>query len=123
MADDMAVFLPGGDCLSVIFGCAHAGGINTLDHIIRQTGNLPVDTLIGGLHLAEASPERMDRTLAALRSLAPKRLGFCHCTGAPAIHRIWSEFPEACLEVHAGKRLILAGETAPLSAGSHHAGL
>jgi len=97
----------GGGVLSVIFGCAHAGAINTLDHIFRQTGCLPVHTLIGGLHLAAASAGRMDRTVAALRSLAPKRMGFCHCTGASALHRIWSEFPGACQEIHVGKRLIL----------------
>ncbi len=107
MDDDMAVFLPGSAGLSVIFGCAHAGGINTLDHIFGQTGNLPVHTLIGGLHLAAASPDRMNRTVAAFRALTPQRMGFCHCTGAPAIHRIWNEFPDACMEVHAGKRLIL----------------
>lgn len=111
IADDMAVFLPGGDGLSVIFGCAHAGGINTLDHIFRQTGKLPVNTLIGGLHLAAASPERMERTVAVLGSLAPQRLGFCHCTGAPAIHRIRSEFPDACIEVHVGQRIHFAGAT------------
>jgi len=107
MADDMAVYLPGKDRLSVIFGCAHAGGINTLEHISQFTGNLAVHTLIGGLHLAAASPERMDRTVAALRPLAPRRMGFCHCTGASAIHRLWSEFPDACMEVHAGKRIVL----------------
>jgi 7,8-dihydropterin-6-yl-methyl-4-(beta-D-ribofuranosyl)aminobenzene 5'-phosphate synthase len=110
MADDMAVYLPGKDSLSVIFGCAHAGGINTLEHISQFTGALPVHTLIGGLHLAAASPERMDRTVVALRSLEPRRMGFCHCTGVPAIHRLWSEFPKACMEVHVGKRLILSGE-------------
>ncbi len=105
MADDMAVYLPGPDSLSVIFGCAHAGGINTLEHISRQTGNLPLHALIGGLHLGGASRERMDRTIASLRSLAPKHLGFCHCTGAAAICRIWSAFPDACMEIHVGKRL------------------
>jgi 7,8-dihydropterin-6-yl-methyl-4-(beta-D-ribofuranosyl)aminobenzene 5'-phosphate synthase len=105
MADDMAVYLPGAGGLSVIFGCAHAGGINTLEHIFQHTGALPVHTLIGGLHLAEASPKRMARTLETLRALAPQRLGFCHCTGAHAIHQIWSEFPNAYMEVHVGKRL------------------
>jgi 7,8-dihydropterin-6-yl-methyl-4-(beta-D-ribofuranosyl)aminobenzene 5'-phosphate synthase len=105
IADDMAVYLPGKDSLSVIYGCAHAGGINTLEHISQFTGNLPVHTLLGGLHLAAASPERMDRTVAALRLLAPRRMGFCHCTGASAIHRLWSEFPDAGMEVHVGKRI------------------
>jgi len=113
MADDMAVFLPEAAGLSVIFGCAHAGGINTLDHIIRQTGNLPAHTLIGGLHLVASSPERMDRTVAALHAIAPVRMGFCHCTGVPAIHRIRSEFPDACMEVHVGKRIPLSGDHTP----------
>jgi len=108
MADDMAVFLPEPAGISVIFGCAHAGGVNTLDHIFRQTGNLPVDTLIGGLHLAAASPERMDRTVEFLRGLAPKRMGFCHCTGVNAVHRIWNGFPEARFEVHAGKKILFS---------------
>jgi len=108
IADDMALYLPGADGLSVIFGCAHAGCVNTLDHIIRQAGNTAVRTLIGGLHLAAASPERMDRTVEFLLSLMPQRLGFCHCTGAAAIHRIWSEFPDACVEIHSGKRIILS---------------
>jgi len=54
-----------------------------------------------------ALPERIARTLEALRSLAPQRMGFCHCTGANAVHRIWSEFPDANMEVHVDKRLSL----------------
>jgi 7,8-dihydropterin-6-yl-methyl-4-(beta-D-ribofuranosyl)aminobenzene 5'-phosphate synthase len=107
ITDDMALYLPGDDSLSVIFGCAHAGAINTLEHIFQQTGKLPVHTLIGGLHLAAASPARMDHTVAALRALSPQRMGFCHCTGVRAIHRLWNEFPSASLEVHVGKRLVL----------------
>jgi 7,8-dihydropterin-6-yl-methyl-4-(beta-D-ribofuranosyl)aminobenzene 5'-phosphate synthase len=110
IADDMALYLPGASRLSAIFGCAHAGGINTIDHIFRQTGNLPVHMLIGGLHLAAASPARMDRTVEFLRALAPRCMAFCHCTGAVAIHRIRSEFPDACMEVHVGTRLILSEE-------------
>ena len=105
IADDMALFVPGPEGLSVIFGCAHAGGINTLEHIFRQTGRLPVRTLFGGLHLAAATSERMEYTVGLLREIAPQRIGFCHCTGAKAVHRIWSEFPDACMEPHVGKRV------------------
>lgn len=107
LIDDMALYLPGPDRLSIIYGCAHAGAINTLDHIFQQTGELAVDTLIGGLHLAAASAERMDRTLAALHALNPRRMGFCHCTGGHAIRRIWQEFPNSSIEVHAGKQIAL----------------
>lgn len=104
MADDMALYLTGAAGLTVVLGCAHGGAINTLEHIFKQTGKVPVDTMVGGLHLAAASPERMDRTVAALRELSPRRMGFGHCTGAAAIHRLWNEFPAACVEIHAGKK-------------------
>jgi 7,8-dihydropterin-6-yl-methyl-4-(beta-D-ribofuranosyl)aminobenzene 5'-phosphate synthase len=107
IADDMSLYLPGPNRLSVVFGCAHAGSINTLEHIFKQTGNLPVDTLLGGLHLAAASPERMEKTLATLRKLSPRRMGFCHCTGIHAIHRLWNEFPEAFTAIHAGSRIVI----------------
>lgn len=104
IADDMSLYLPETDRLSVIFGCAHAGLINTLGHILKQIKNLPIDTLIGGLHLAAASPERMEKTIAALHKLSPRQMGFGHCNGAHAIHRLWNEFPAAIVELHAGKR-------------------
>jgi 7,8-dihydropterin-6-yl-methyl-4-(beta-D-ribofuranosyl)aminobenzene 5'-phosphate synthase len=103
--DDMALFLTGESGVSVIFGCAHAGAINTLDHIHHHTGRKSLDTLLGGLHLLAASPERMERTVAKLRSSAPKRMGFCHCTGQAAIRRLWNEFPDACMEMHVGAQI------------------
>lgn len=109
--DDMSLYLPRPEGLSVIFGCAHAGAVNTLDHVFQQTGKLPVHTLVGGLHLAAASAERMERTIETLRTLNPERMGFCHCTGAHAVHRLWNEFPAATMELHAGKRVTLADRT------------
>ena len=104
IADDMAVYLPGGKSVSVVFGCAHAGAINTLEHIFRHSGVRAVDTLLGGLHLAAASEQRMAHTLDALHALSPRRMGFCHCTGFQALHRIAREFPAACVEACAGSR-------------------
>lgn len=92
----------------MIFGCAHAGAINTLRHIARLTGDAPVRLLLGGLHLERATPRRMDETVRALRVCQPARMGFCHCTGLHAIRRLWDEFPDACLQAHAGLRLEFA---------------
>lgn len=103
--DDMALFIRGPGGLTVIFGCAHAGVVNTIEHIFNRFGPQPIDTLIGGLHLAAASPDRMKKTIAALRRYAPRRMGFCHCTGQRAIHRLWNEFPGICIDLHAGSRL------------------
>jgi len=105
IADDMALYLPRPEGLSVIFGCAHSGAINTLNHVLRQTGPCPLHTLIGGLHLLAASEDRIERTIRLLTTLAPRRLGFCHCTGTAASRKLWAAFPDVCTEVHVGKTL------------------
>jgi 7,8-dihydropterin-6-yl-methyl-4-(beta-D-ribofuranosyl)aminobenzene 5'-phosphate synthase len=101
IVDDMALFLPDG--LSVIFGCAHAGAVNTLAWIEATVGTRPTDALLGGLHLLAASEERMDRTVSALRACAPGRMAFGHCTGSKALHRLHAEFAPTTQELHVGQ--------------------
>jgi 7,8-dihydropterin-6-yl-methyl-4-(beta-D-ribofuranosyl)aminobenzene 5'-phosphate synthase len=105
LLDDQALYLPTAQGVIVICGCAHAGVVNTLSHIARLTRDVPVQALFGGLHLENASARRMDETVCTLRACRPRQMGFCHCTGLAAIRRLWSEFPGACLQAHAGRRL------------------
>jgi len=63
--------------------------------------------MLGGLHLESASPRRMDETIKALHVCRPQRMGFCHCTGFHAIRRLWDEFPQNCIQAHAGMRMEL----------------
>ncbi len=105
LLDDQAVFLPTPRGVIAICGCAHAGVVNTLDHIARLTSGAPVRALFGGLHLENAATRRMDETVRVLRERRPGQMGFCHCTGLAAGRRLWSEFPDACVAVHAGRRL------------------
>lgn len=104
LLDDQSVFLPTPEGVVVVFGCAHAGSVNTLQHIARLTQNAPVRALFGGLHLENASPRRMDETVRALRTCRPQKMGFCHCTGFHALRRLWEEFPHACVQAQAGSR-------------------
>jgi 7,8-dihydropterin-6-yl-methyl-4-(beta-D-ribofuranosyl)aminobenzene 5'-phosphate synthase len=96
LIDDQAAFIETQAGTIVILGCAHAGVINTLRHVQTLTGNSPIDTVIGGLHLLHASPERMDKTVTELRRLNVRRLLPCHCTGMAAVVRLWQEFPGRC---------------------------
>ena len=105
LLDDQAIYLPTPAGMIVVLGCAHAGMVNTLDRVARLSGDAPVRALLGGAHLENASPRRMDETVRALRSRQPVQMGFGHCTGLAAIRRFWSEFPGACLQLHAGLRL------------------
>jgi 7,8-dihydropterin-6-yl-methyl-4-(beta-D-ribofuranosyl)aminobenzene 5'-phosphate synthase len=105
LLDDQALYLKTRAGLVIILGCAHSGLVNTINYIRSLTGEKRIHTLIGGSHLESASPERLDKTLAALKTIAPERLGFCHCTGANALVRFWNEFPGKCFQAHAGMRL------------------
>ena len=102
LVDDQAAYIETPDGTIVILGCAHAGVINMLQYIQSLTNNRPVHTVIGGMHLLNASPERMDRTVAELRRLDVQRLLPCHCTGQAAVARLWNEFPGRCLPCAVG---------------------
>jgi 7,8-dihydropterin-6-yl-methyl-4-(beta-D-ribofuranosyl)aminobenzene 5'-phosphate synthase len=92
--DDQALYFGIPQGTVVVLGCAHSGVINTLHYIQNLTDHRPIHLLIGGMHLVAASSERMDRTVEELRRLDVHRLMPAHCTGFPAMARLWQEFPE-----------------------------
>ncbi len=96
LLDDQAAFVETQAGTVVILGCAHAGVINTLRHVQTLTDNHPIHTVVGGMHLLKASPERMNKTLAELRRLDVQDLRPCHCTGFAASARLWNEFKGRC---------------------------
>lgn len=106
IADDQALFFDTQHGVVVLLGCAHAGVVNTLRHVQRLTHHRPIHAVLGGMHLLAAGPERLDRTVAALRELGVQRLGPAHCTGAAATARLWTEFPKACMLCSVGSRFV-----------------
>lgn len=106
--DDQTVFFSGREGTVVVLGCAHAGVVNTLEHIRTLTHGAPLHTVMGGMHLLNADERRLDRTFAALRKLGVQRFGPNHCTGYTAAARFQHEFPGRCFQCAAGSRLELA---------------
>lgn len=100
--DDQSVFFETAKGTVVILGCAHAGVINILKHIQTLTNHRPIHTLIGGMHLINASEERINRTVDALRELNIQRIFPLHCTGFAAAARLWNEFPGQCTTAPVG---------------------
>ncbi len=90
--DDQALYFETAQGIVVVLGCAHAGIVNTLRYVQTLTGNRPIHTVMGGTHLVSASLERMDRTVEELRRIGIQRLMPAHCTGFPAMARLWHEF-------------------------------
>ena len=103
--DDQTVFFAGREGTVVVLGCAHAGVINTLEHIRTLTHGAPLHTVVGGMHLLNADERRLTETFAALRRLGVQRFGPNHCTGFYATTLFWREFPGHCFPCSAGSRL------------------
>ena len=96
LLDDQALYFDTKDGLVILLGCAHSGVVNTLEYVQHLTGGRPIHAILGGLHLLKASPERMEKTIAAFRRLEIWRLAPAHCTGLPALAQLWTAFPDRC---------------------------
>lgn len=82
--DDLALWIRTGKGLVVCVGCCHAGLLNTLHYVQRLNHGMKLHAVIGGFHLLGASGERLESTIAELRSLEMERVIPCHCTGDQA---------------------------------------
>lgn len=92
LEDDQALWIRTHHGLVVLLGCAHAGVINTLEWAVQVTGETRIAAVLGGLHLVQASPERLAFTAEALARLGVGRILPCHCTGEEGM-----AFLETCL--------------------------
>jgi 7,8-dihydropterin-6-yl-methyl-4-(beta-D-ribofuranosyl)aminobenzene 5'-phosphate synthase len=102
--DDQAVFFDTQDGIVVLLGCGHAGVVNTLRHVHGLTGGRPIHSVIGGMHLVNATKERLDKTVEALRELDVDLVAPAHCTGPRAKARLGSEFASRWEPCHVGSR-------------------
>jgi 7,8-dihydropterin-6-yl-methyl-4-(beta-D-ribofuranosyl)aminobenzene 5'-phosphate synthase len=74
----LAYKLPQG--LVIITGCSHSGICN----IVRQAQSIcneeRIIDIIGGFHLLNPAPDRLEQTIAFLKKINPGQLHPCHCT-------------------------------------------
>jgi 7,8-dihydropterin-6-yl-methyl-4-(beta-D-ribofuranosyl)aminobenzene 5'-phosphate synthase len=82
--DDLSLFFLTSRGIVLVCGCCHSGIINTLYHLQHKILNTPIAAVIGGLHLVNASTDRMSHTIAELNRLSIPALYPCHCTGDAA---------------------------------------
>ena len=97
ITDDLSLWFETSDGLVILTGCCHSGLVNTVRQAQRISGVTRIRGIIGGLHLLNAGPERLDATVAFLHECAPDFLLPCHCTGAQVIERLHAEFGDAVL--------------------------
>ena len=88
ISDDRGLILDTDKGTVVMLGCTHRGLINTLQHVVELTGRDDIHTVIGGLHLLHASPEKMAIIIQHLKRFNIEKMIVGHCTGFQATHEL-----------------------------------
>lgn len=109
LRDDQALVADTVEGLVVVLGCAHAGLINTLQHIRDCLPGRPFRTVLGGTHLGFAAPAQFDRTLSELGRFGIGRLGTSHCTGLANGARLLAHLGDRAFFATAGTSVIVGG--------------
>ncbi|MEW6321862.1 MAG: MBL fold metallo-hydrolase [Acidobacteriota bacterium] len=86
--EDMTLVFRTDQGLVYLFGCGHAGVVNTLEHTRKTIDPAPVKAIIGGLHLFTASDEHLAWTAGQFKAFGVQQLMGAHCTGIEAVYRI-----------------------------------
>jgi 7,8-dihydropterin-6-yl-methyl-4-(beta-D-ribofuranosyl)aminobenzene 5'-phosphate synthase len=100
--DDQSLVIRTAQGLVVIFGCAHAGMVNTLNYAINRLSEDRILAVLGGTHLGFLGDEQLDASIKALKEMEPKRVAVSHCTGMKAACRLMQEFGERFSFAHVG---------------------
>ncbi len=101
--DDLALWVSTTRGLVVATGCCHAGVVNTLRHVHRTHPDAPIHAIIGGFHLLNAAPQRLEPTIAELAAIDVEHIIACHCTGDRAIRTLKTALGERVSVGAAGK--------------------
>lgn len=97
-----------GHGLVVLTGCGHVGVVNTVKHAQKITGIKKVHAIMGGFHLTGAKEERIQRTVADIKTIAPDYVVPMHCTGFEATVVFAKEMPDQFILNTVGTRYIFS---------------
>ncbi|UCE15023.1 MAG: MBL fold metallo-hydrolase [Candidatus Heimdallarchaeota archaeon] len=87
------------DTIVILSGCCHSGIVNTTALATELTCSSKVVGIIGGLHLHDASDERLSKTVQALKKYPIKKMAPCHCSGLRGKFALSAPFGKQFTEV------------------------
>lgn len=105
LPDDQALFWDSPQGLVVLLGCAHAGVVNTLEHIGRIAPGRTIRGIMGGMHLVHANGAHIGKIIELFQRLGITRIGPCHCTGWQATRQLWNHFTDGCFHCSVGTQV------------------
>lgn len=106
LEDDLSLMFQLKDGSVVILaGCCHSGIVNTMNHVTTVTGTSSIIAIAGGLHLYDASKERLAKTIKHLKGFPLTTLAPCHCTGLRGQAALMYAFEDIFKEIGSGSTL------------------
>jgi 7,8-dihydropterin-6-yl-methyl-4-(beta-D-ribofuranosyl)aminobenzene 5'-phosphate synthase len=92
LSDDQSVVLDTEKGLVLVFGCAHSGMVNTINHVVQRMKKDHFHAILGGTHLGFLAPEQLEESIRFLKGMKVDRIGVSHCTGFRGASRLQQEF-------------------------------
>lgn len=103
--DDLSLVFSTDRGLVLLLGCAHAGTINIIEHVIQQTGMDEFYAVIGGTHIGFSGEEQLHASIDALKRYKIRHLIPSHCTGVESTACMRQELGSMVHFSHVGYRL------------------
>ena len=94
LPDDQSLILDTGKGMVLVFGCAHSGMINIINHVTEKMKKDHFLAILGGTHLDFLTPEQLEESIRCLKQMKVDRIGVSHCTGFRGASRLQQEFGE-----------------------------
>ena len=94
LKDDLSLIVDSPSGLILVLGCAHAGMVNIIEHVLEKTGRDRIYAIIGGTHLGFSSDEQFEQTLNVIDQYHIERIGVSHCTGMEKAAILYSRLGE-----------------------------
>ena len=91
-SDEIVLALREDDRIAVVTGCAHNGIVNIVT-TVKQRLNLPIHSVIGGIHLKSADEDRIVNTIETLKTLGVRCFALGHCSG----EKIYNYIDDKCV--------------------------
>ncbi|EIP96734.1 metal-dependent hydrolase, beta-lactamase superfamily II [Opitutaceae bacterium TAV1] len=85
--EDQALVFDTDQGLVALFGCGHAGVVNTLDYARTLIRPARIHALIGGIHVFAASDKTWEWTAGKLAGYGVDHYIGAHCTGIESVYR------------------------------------
>ncbi len=106
MRDEQVLVCTCAQGMVIILGCSHPGVVNSIEQVRKILGDLPVLGVIGGMHLENVSPERLQKTLDYFAKIDLAKIVPLHCTGSRATQAMIKRFGDRIIEAHVGDTVV-----------------